>query len=250
MLAAVFCLRLACGLTAALLLVDTASANPRFFRAQYRIVLGLTSVAALLAWPEASLLWRGIMITAIVCAMAGALSWSLASAPGAGIIVAMTLGCLGIVLALVSIGQNRSVGPLGVLANEYSSAALLGSATTAMLMGHSYLNAPSTAIKPLLSLLCGMFISAFVRLGVAATGACYWTAGHSLANLDTELLIWVPVRWMLGFGGPLGLGLMAWQTAKARSTQSATGILYVVVILTFLGELTGQLLFEQTGCLS
>ena len=35
---------------------------------------------------------------------------------------------------------------------------------------------------------------------------------------------------------------MAWRTARIRSTQSATGILYVVVIFCFLGELTSQLL--------
>jgi hypothetical protein len=40
---------------------------------------------------------------------------------------------------------------------------------------------------------------------------------------------------------------MAWETARIRSTQSATGILYVVVILSFLGELTSQLLREKTG---
>jgi len=40
---------------------------------------------------------------------------------------------------------------------------------------------------------------------------------------------------------------MALETARIRSTQSATGILYVVVILVFLGELTSQLLGEKTG---
>jgi hypothetical protein len=43
---------------------------------------------------------------------------------------------------------------------------------------------------------------------------------------------------------------MAWQTARIRSTQSATGILYVAVIFCFLGELTGQLLWSSTGLLS
>jgi hypothetical protein len=38
---------------------------------------------------------------------------------------------------------------------------------------------------------------------------------------------------------------MAWQTARIRSTQSATGILYVVVICSFLGELTGAVLSES-----
>jgi hypothetical protein len=40
---------------------------------------------------------------------------------------------------------------------------------------------------------------------------------------------------------------MAWQSARIRSTQSATGILYVVVIFCFLGELTSQLLLGSTG---
>jgi hypothetical protein len=42
---------------------------------------------------------------------------------------------------------------------------------------------------------------------------------------------------------------MAWETARIRSTQSATGILYVVVILVFLGELTSLLLVEKTRLL-
>ena len=49
----------------------------------------------------------------------------------------------------------------------------------------------------------------------------------------------------LGFVAPLVLGWMAWQTARIRSTQSATGILYVVVIFCFLGELTSLLLPRQ-----
>ena len=35
---------------------------------------------------------------------------------------------------------------------------------------------------------------------------------------------------------------MSWQTLKIPNTQSATGILYVAVITTFLGELTSLLL--------
>ncbi|HJN07493.1 MAG: hypothetical protein QGG09_18755 [Pirellulaceae bacterium] len=42
------------------------------------------------------------------------------------------------------------------------------------------------------------------------------------------------------------LALMAWYTLKVPNTQSATGILYAGVILTFLGELTSQLLSVDT----
>ena len=55
-----------------------------------------------------------------------------------------------------------------------------------------------------------------------------------------DLWLWLPVRWLVGFAGPLLLGWMAWRCAGIRSTQSATGILYVVVVLVFIGELTGE----------
>ena len=38
---------------------------------------------------------------------------------------------------------------------------------------------------------------------------------------------------------------MTWQTLKIPNTQSATGILYVAVILTFLGELVSHLLSQE-----
>ena len=65
-------------------------------------------------------------------------------------------------------------------------------------------------------------------------------------NLNSDAVLWLPLRWLLGFLAPLGLDWMAWQSARIRSTQSATGILYVVVIFCFLGELTSQLL-RSTG---
>jgi hypothetical protein len=51
----------------------------------------------------------------------------------------------------------------------------------------------------------------------------------------------------MGFVGPLGLGWMAWRCARIRSTQSASGILYVVVVFCFLGELTSLLLRGDPG---
>ncbi len=38
---------------------------------------------------------------------------------------------------------------------------------------------------------------------------------------------------------------MSWQTLKIPNTQSATGILYVAVIVTFLGELVAHLLSQE-----
>src|SRR5262249_43463719 len=134
-----------------------------------------------------------------------------------------------------------------LLADDLTSAALLGAATTAMLMGHSYLIAPAMSLVPLLRLLAALFACTLLRMAVAGAGLWFWTAGPATATLEGDTSLWLPLRWGLGFLGPLVLGWLAWETARIRSTQSATGILYVVVIFAFLGELTSQLLLDKTG---
>jgi hypothetical protein len=133
-----------------------------------------------------------------------------------------------------------------MLAGELSSALLLGAAMTAMLMGHSYLIAPTMSLAPLLRLVAVLGIAIVLRAALAGTVLWLWTGEHPLASLN-EVTLLLPVRWALGFIAPAVLGGMAWQTAKIRSTQSATGILYVVVIFCFLGELMGVLLQGMTG---
>ena len=83
-----------------------------------------------------------------------------------------------------------------------------------------------------------------LRSVVAGSGLGLWAGEHSLTILN-EVTLFLPVRWGIGLVGPFVLAIMAWQTARIRSTQSATGILYVVVILTFLGELVSQVLLRN-----
>jgi hypothetical protein len=91
-------------------------------------------------------------------------------------------------------------------------------------------------------LLAVLALAVLARAAVDGWALARWTADHSLGNLNTDVALWLPVRWLVGFAAPLGLDWMAWQAARIRSTQSATGILYVVVIFCFLGELTSLLL--------
>ena len=250
-----FCLRLACGLAASLLLLPTAQVNQRFFRAHFLIILGLTALASVVLGASAKFwLWL-ILAAALACAFAASFVWSLKGAPAGKALIVLSTACLVGALAVarlrpeeVSEGDDSTAVPYAwLLADDLASAALLGSATTAMLMGHSYLITPTMSLTPLLRLLAALFISLALRMLLAGLGLWSWTAGHSLANLDDETVLWLPLRWGLGFLAPLVLGWMAWQTAKMRSTQSATGILYVVVIFCFLGELTSQLLVRNTG---
>lgn len=243
-----FCLRLAGGMLAALLLASPAQLNPRFFRTHFLTALGLTTVPALFTWQEGDTWTLLVLGVGMGLAFLGSLVWSLEGAPAGRTLVVLTTATLLGGLALVSRAIHPDTAWGLLLTNECTSAALLGAATTAMLVGHSYLIAPTMSLSPLLRLLGGLLGATLIRMAFAGYGLWSWTEHHSLANLN-EVTMWLPVRWGLGFVGPLVLGVMAWQTARIRSTQSATGILYVVVILCFLGELTSQLLAGTTGSL-
>ncbi len=51
----------------------------------------------------------------------------------------------------------------------------------------------------------------------------------------------------VGFVGPLVATVLAWKTVQIRSTQSATGILYIAMTLVLFGELTGLILSRGGG---
>jgi hypothetical protein len=260
-----FCLRLASGLIGALLLFAPRLVNPRFYRVHFLTALGLTAVAVVVLW-DLSGVWVWAAGSAMLLAFAGSLVWSLEGAPGGRILIGLALAALVGTLGLASQTRLEAVeaerakvrwATVSVpcaeclraegLADDLTSAALLGTATTAMLMGHSYLIAPSMSLTPLLRLLTGLFVALLLRFGLAAAALWSSTAERSFFDLDQETMLWLPLRWAVGLASPLVLTWMAREAAKIRSTQSATGILYVVVICCFLGELTSQLLFHNTG---
>jgi hypothetical protein len=265
---AVFCLRLALGMIGSLLLLSPAQVNPRFYRTHFLITLGLTAVAAIFLRETAGPGLGVVLAAGSLLAFAGSVIWSLEQAPGGRVLIGLSIVTLAVCMVLAeksegaiteSAGQaasaadQRLVGPTGgssFLVREvssFTSAALLGTATSAMLLGHMYLIAPGMSIQPLIHLLGGLGIAALLRTVVAGLALWSWTDHHSLANLNDVAVLWLPVRWTLGLIGPLVLGWMAWRTALIRSTQSATGILYVAVIFCFLGELISQLLLRTTG---
>jgi hypothetical protein len=242
-----FCLRLACGLAGMLLLFSPGQVNPRFYRAHFLTILGLTCVSAVTAPGDAPLrAWTLLALGgAAVLAFVGSLSWSLERAPAGRLLAVLTaLSLLG-ALALLSGASASNAEFAWRFGNDVSSAALLGAATTAMLIGHSYLIAPSMSLRPLFWSVGTVAIMSVVRAALAGVVLWSWGRTHSLMTIDDVTLL-LPLRWGLGIVGPLILGVMAWQTARIRSTQSATGILYVVVIFVFLGEVISQDLFNIT----
>lgn len=238
---AVFALRLAAGMIACLLLLPSAAINPRFFRTHFLTALALAGLALVCVRASGDWLLLIGLGSALVLAFFGSMVWGLERAPGGRTFIVLTTAALAGSLAwLEMMTTNRPLLP--VFLGDATSAVLLGSALTAMLLGHSYLIAPTMSLAPLMRLLAVLVLAVVARLGVDGYALC-WTAMHSPVTLKSgDAVFLLPLRWLLGFAVPLGLTWMAWRTARIRSTQSATGILYVVVIFCFLGELTSQLL--------
>ncbi len=246
-MAVTFCLRLAAGLILMLPILNPAHIPPRFYRVHFLTALGLLAVAGVLFVEKATLGFWLIYAAAMLGCVIGSIIWHLDEAPGGLLTVIVTPIALTACLLYGGMVQRGDADTPLRIVDDVAAALVLGSATTAMLMGHSYLIAPAMTIAPLMRLLAALAGSVILRIGLACFGLWEWTSSQSASNLETELLLWLPVRWALGLIAPLVLGWMAWETARIRSTQSATGILYVVVIVCYLGELMSQLLMEKTG---
>ena len=143
------------------------------------------------------------------------------------------------------------MGPAAALttASFVSSAALLGSSCTAMILGHWYLVLPSMDVALLQSMVKLHIGSTVLRIAVVATvvgvALATWEA-PSGAGFDRYVLsvegIFLWQRVLFGLAGPAVLAWLTWETAKIRSTQSATGILYVDFFTVIVGEVLAKYL--------
>jgi hypothetical protein len=140
-------------------------------------------------------------------------------------------------------------------ASLVSSALLLGWSLITMLLGHWYLVAPRLTFRHLV-VFCWVLL-AVVVLRLATVGATLAVAAsvnelvepHPLRILTSfagqGIFFWFRLLW--GLAIPLALALMSLHCARQRSNQSATGILYVLVVGTFIGEITAYYLTITTG---
>src|SRR5437879_12016218 len=130
----VFCLRLACGLICSLLLLSPTQINPRFYRVHFLTALCLTVVAAIFLREMAdrwAWIWLGASVT---FAFVGALAWSIESSPGGRSLIVLDSLCLAAALGKLSLQAAPEGAGAWNAASEFSSAAVLGTATRAMLM--------------------------------------------------------------------------------------------------------------------
>jgi hypothetical protein len=174
----------------------------------------------------------------------------------------LTLSAAGCAVALLLAGPQLipSLTPLPhraalLMAGLLASALLLGWSLVTMLLGHWYLVAPKLTFRHL-TVFCRALL-AMVALRLLAVGASLVAASgvgelvephplRVLAGFEGQgIFFWFRLLW--GLAVPLALAAMALHCARQRSNQSATGILYVLVVGAFIGEITGFYLSVTPG---
>jgi DMSO reductase anchor subunit len=73
------------------------------------------------------------------------------------------------------------------------------------------------------------------------------TAADALHSLLTDYQLFLGVRVVFGLLVPIAASVMTWRTARIRSLDSATGLLYIVAALVLAGEIAARTLFFLTG---
>lgn len=273
-----FLLRLSFGLAAGMAITSSKRVTSGYFRINLYVTLGLTALAALLSRPTApEVFWYAIL--AAGCSYAGSVCWLYEKpGPGKALLLIVALASLTGSFWLhspsgktetdqsylskyfpnpeesISAEQAKQMehqvrwlgnvsGFLTILSNV-SSGLLLGVTMAAMLLGHWYLNSPTMELVPLMRLIPAMGIAVGLQAVVSSLGL--WGELASVSSVSTQWVLFVVLRWLFGLVGVAGLAWMAWQTLKIPNTQSATGILYVAVIGTFVGETMALLLSRES----
>jgi hypothetical protein len=143
--------------------------------------------------------------------------------------------------------RDRSHG-LGIELLSFAGvAAMCGVALMDMLLGHAYLTAAKMTIAPFLRLNRTLLIIIGLRVTSAVVVTHFLNEARPVEKLWGIHGLYIGTRWFVGLLVPGVFVFMAHDCIKRRSTQSATGILYVAGVLIFIGEIIALQLVRETG---
>ena len=246
-----FLCRFGWGLSAALVITPAALVPAGFFRVNMLVVLGLATLASLLAGQTLPFLGWLLPAAGAVTAWLASVAW-LAERRRAGILFCAASAVLlaaATVLAHMLPGlptaagsaTHTAAGGAQAAARALLSGLVTGLTVHAMLLGHWYLNAPGMRVDVLRRMIDWALAAWAAQLVVtlACAAGSPESAGAAAGSTTVALQ---SLRWLAGL---VGLPILLWLSRKTLdipNTQSATGILYVACLAAILGELTAQLL--------
>jgi hypothetical protein len=243
---------------AAILLVIALAVAFRTLQPQYEFpaVLGAGQVSVNLL-PALIMLAPLVTSTVLMILYWATVGRMLAKIRPAILALAVASGLIAIVLQAVEVSAGRSLSfRVLTVASFLTSAAMLGGACTAMILGHWYLVIPSMQVSHLQSIVRVHIASLAARVVVVGTAVWFALATAYAANpvvgpsfrryiLSVDgIFFWQ--RILFGLAGPAVLSYLTWETAKIRSTQSATGILYVDFFSVVVGEVLAKYIVLAT----
>ena len=239
-------------LLAAGIMLAVALSDPRQVTLQWLRLCGILALS-MLALSVFFVLRRAVPVshrTAVWC--------------GYGAAAGATLGQLALVQTARRVGQ-RVAATVAVVAGVGVGVLLLPNATAAgalaasgiagmtgvclmdMLLGHAYLTASRMGISPFLRLNRALAIVVAMRVLSSVVVAPVMQARHPSYLFWGKYGLYVFTRWLVGLGLAGVFVYMAHDCIRRRSTQSATGILYVAGVVVFIGELLALYLVMETG---
>jgi len=247
-----FALRLVCGISLMWTLMPRDRITAGFFRIQMLLALALSALAAV-AFDRFNLdsslntdlplvsfsAGRSLCVVLSGLAFLGSFVWTLNRRGAGTLFVFAVAGLSTSILLASSVSRDTLLTEAGLLTllSEIATSALIGGATAGMLLGHWYLTAPTMSIDPLSRVNRCFAAAGLLRLLASLIGL--WLVWPTLHG-GTPVL-WLSLRWLAGIFGPLVLALMVSRILRYRNTQAATGVLFVGVIVTFIGELSATL---------
>ncbi len=268
-------LQTACGSVFMLRIMSTQPFGPKFFKVNGLIVLGLallacvsvprsgpygnggTAVAAASApalfGPSALLLFSAAF--ALLWAAYLATLFVRPSLSNSALRIAMLAGFVAVAEAAFAYSGPfpSAAARIALVAGALLSSVLLGAGLIGMLVGHWYLNDSRLPFEPLeicatsyLVLTGAQAVAVLFSISLAGQGAAL---SHALAMEQlSDLFIWIRV--LPGLLAPVALAAMIRHTVKLRANMSATGLLYVSMILTACGEAFSRYLLVAQGLLA
>jgi hypothetical protein len=237
-----FVFRLSFGLATAMALTPSSKVTSGFYRNHLYVLLGLNTLAAAVALGSAQQLAVWPPVTAALLSYFGAVAW-LYEKPRPGLVALVLVAGVTLTGAWLAMSWPEGASTASTVLrwlDPVTGGMVLGSTIAAMFLGHWYLNTPTMEIAPLRRLVLLIVVSVIVRAVVCGVGLALWMVADTSPGAGQFSLL--ALRWASGIVGLLIACWMTWQTLKIPNTQSATGILYVALLLAFLGELTSQLL--------